>query len=561
MKWRVIVNALMVFIVFLLLGAKVAYLQVLQHDSLKTIFEKQFIKQEAIEPIRGEILDVKGELLAVSILVDSYYCMPNEVEDPKKTALFLSNYLDLDANNLEKDIRRKKTFFWIKRKVLPQEAIKINSKNLPQGIGHIKEGMRCYPKAGLASHVIGISSTDNRGLLGVEYKFNDFLKGDTITWNNGKDALGRKVASDSAVYADNRTSNNIYLTFDEVIQHIAERNADKLWQKNKPEAISIVVQKIDTGEILAMVSRPNFDVNNIKSASSRSLSNNSVSMVYEPGSTLKVFVAAAAIEEKIADLDTVIDCENGKLAVEDHVITDHEKKGMLSLKEVISYSSNIGMAKIGQQLGNERLYKYLVSFGFGSFTGITLPGESRGLFRYPNEWSEISKSVIAFGQEIGINPIQLIAGYSCIANKGVLLEPRIIKYIKDYDGNVIRDFSPRVVRRVVSEGTCKKIIEAMEAVVSKGSTGDLAGVPGYRVAGKTGTAQKIDKATNKYSEDKYIASFAGFFPANDPKISIVVIVDEPKGVYWGGDVCAPIFASIVREIAWYLKIPPVETRN
>jgi cell division protein FtsI (penicillin-binding protein 3) len=554
LKIRIILTSCVAFMGFFLLGTKVTYLQVYKSDFLKTKFDKQFIRIEQIEPKRGFIYDRNHNVLALSILTDSYFCMPREVEDKFNTANVLANDLKIDKNKFLNTLSNKKSFFWIIRKVPIEMSQKLKDTKFPKGIGRIKEAKRFYPKGSFCSQVLGVTGLDNRGLCGIEYKLNDYLKGKNITMSVGKDALGREIVSNRTLNIED-TADDVALTIDEMIQYSVEKNALELYNNTKSKSVTVVVEKIDTGEILAMANLPSFDGNDIVKPDLKLLKNNAVSYVYEPGSTFKVFIMAAALQENRLNLDTKFFCENGSYQLADVVINDHEKKGWLTAKEIIAYSSNIGMAKIGQNLGKDKLYSYIQAFGFGTYTGIELPGEAKGIIRHPSKWSLVSEGIVSFGQEVGVTPIQLVNAYACLANGGVLLEPRVIKSVTNGDGKEIFKFQKSEVRRVISKKTCSTIIEAMEEVVKSGTAVKVQ-IPGYRIAGKTGTAQKINPATRKYYADKYIASFAGFFPVSKPQIAILVIADEPQGIYWGGEICGPIFRNIAKDIICYLNIPP-----
>jgi cell division protein FtsI (penicillin-binding protein 3) len=554
LKIRIILTSCVAFIGFFLLGTKVTYLQVYKSDYLKTRFDKQFIRVEEIEPKRGFIYDRNKNVLALSILTDSYFCMPREVENKIAAANILASDLQIDKNKFLNMLANKKSFFWVQRKVPIEISQKLKNTHLPKGIGRIKEAKRFYPKGSMASHILGVTGLDNRGLCGIEYKLNEYLKGTNTTISVGKDALGREIVSNKSLNIED-TASDVTLTIDEMIQYSAEKNALELYNTTKSKSVTIVVEKIDTGEILAMTNIPAFDGNDIDKTDLKLLKNNAVSYVYEPGSTFKVFIMAAALEEHRLNLDTKFFCENGTYQLADVVINDHEKRGWLTAKEVMAYSSNIGMAKIGQDLGKQKLYSYIQAFGFGTYTGIELPGEAKGIIRHPSKWSLVSEGIVSFGQEVGVTPIQLVNAYACLANNGILLEPRIIKSITNGSGDEIFKFQKSEVRRVISKQTCSKIVEAMEEVVKSGTAVKVQ-IPGYRIAGKTGTAQKINPATRTYYSDKYIASFAGFFPVSKPQIAILVIADEPQGIYWGGEICGPVFRNIAKDIICYLNIPP-----
>ena len=528
--------------------------QITQHERLLNLSNKQYFKAFYSTPQRGAIYDKEGRDLAISIEADSIYANPLEIENPLKTAGAISSVLQLDKIKLYRELEHEKGFVWIKRKVTPDEAEAVESLNL-KGIRFLKEGRRFYPKRGLAARMIGFVGMDNHGLSGVEYFGDDYLKGKSERIVIEKDALGRGVNFSKEYGGITEKGYDLRLTIDEVIQYIAEKELAAQVTKYKAKGGTAIVMDPFTGEMLAMANQPQFNPNSFAQYREKDWRNQIISDNFEPGSIFKLILSAAVLEEKMAGKDDIFFCENGELKIGEIVI--HEAKGhkynWLTLKEIIGKSSNIGAVKLAQNLGAKRFYDYMLKFGMGSKTGINLPGESTGKLRDIKEWSGISLASISFGQEISVTHLQIVTAVSAIANGGLLMRPRIVKSV-DKDGMVLEEFKPEVIRRVVSEKTCKEITEILEYVVMSG-TGQKAAIEGYTVAGKTSTAQKADEGKKGYSEDKYMSSFVGYVPSKKPRLVIMVGIDEPEGVAWGGEVAAPVFKEIARQSLRYLKVP------
>ncbi|OGV97312.1 MAG: hypothetical protein A3I04_01770 [Nitrospinae bacterium RIFCSPLOWO2_02_FULL_39_110] len=528
--------------------------QITQHERLLNLSNKQYFKAFYSTPQRGAIYDKEGRDLAISIEADSIYANPLEIENPLKTAGAISSVLQLDKIKLYRELEHEKGFVWIKRKVTPDEAEAVESLNL-KGIRFLKEGRRFYPKRGLAARMIGFVGMDNHGLSGVEYFGDDYLKGKSERIVIEKDALGRGVNFSKEYGGITEKGYDLRLTIDEVIQYIAEKELAAQVTKYKAKGGTAIVMDPFTGEMLAMANQPQFNPNSFAQYREKDWRNQIISDNFEPGSIFKLILSAAVLEEKMAGKDDIFFCENGELKIGEIVI--HEAKGhkynWLTLKEIIGKSSNIGAVKLAQNLGAKRFYDYMLKFGMGSKTGINLPGESTGKLRDIKEWSGISLASISFGQEISVTHLQIVTAVSAIANGGLLMRPRIVKSVEK-DGMVLEEFKPEVIRRVVSEKTCKEITEILEYVVMSG-TGQKAAIEGYTVAGKTSTAQKADEGKKGYSEDKYMSSFVGYVPSKKPRLVIMVGIDEPEGVAWGGEVAAPVFKEIARQSLRYLKVP------
>jgi len=490
--------------------------------------------------------------LAGDIVVDSFYANPPEVRDPHATARALSSALRLDYKKVLKKLRSGRNFVWIKRQVTPGQSVALNGRKL-DGIGSIKEYKRFYPKRELASRLIGFSGVDSDGLAGIEHSFNHYLRGGGRWLIVENDAKGRRMRSIEKKSSRHKRC-DIVLTIDETIQHIAEKELGKRIIQTRAKAGVAVVMNPGTGEILAMADYPPFNPNQFSKYSSGNWRNKVVSNAYEPGSTFKAFLASAAIESAI-DPGSMFFCENGKLLVGGVAIHEasFKKYGWLSMVDIIRKSSNIGAIKIAQRLGKRRFHQFIAKFGFGAKTGIDLEGEATGIARGPKEWTPLSLCSMAIGQEISVTPIQMITAISAIANGGFLMKPKVVKGIYR-NGKIVKLFEPEIVRRVISRETSRVMTSILRKVVEHG-TGRKAGLEGYSIVGKTGTAQEFDKGINAYSKSKYLASFVGYFPAEDPQVAILVMVDEPRTTFWGGSVAAPVFREIARQTARYLNIP------
>lgn len=556
-KKRIIICSVGLILMFLTLIVRLYYIQIVQYNRFTEIKAKQYISTKDIEPKRGFIYDRNGKELAISVDVDSIYADPHKFKDDNKrleTVRKLSSVLGIDESELIDKLLTKGSFVWIARKVTDEMGKQVKELNI-KGIEFVKEGKRFYPDGKLANQVVGLTGLDNRGLSGVEFYYDKYIKGEKGLFVGGRDGLGRPILKDNKIDIEPPEGNDVFLTIDKFIQYIAERELDNMCQKYNAKAGTIVIQDSTGGEILALANWPTFDPADINADDISLLRCRGVTDIYEPGSTFKVITAAAALEEGVVQVNDKFFCENGVYKLSGYPIRDHEKEGWLTFQEVIEKSSNIGVAKVSKNLGEEKLYSYASNFGFGKLTGIQLPGEVKGILRQPKDWSKTSLPRIAFGQEVGVTAIQLISAISAVANKGVLMKPYLIKCIKDKKGHIIQEFKPEAKCRVISERTARTLNEILKGVVKRG-TGQSAAIDGFTVAGKTGTAQKIDPALRAYSPDKYVSSFIGYLPADEPRITILVIVDEPKGVYWGSAVCAPTFALLAKEIMRYLKIPP-----
>ncbi len=531
-------------------------LQVLQADALATRADRQHQKTVALEGARGTILDRQGKILAMNVEVPSIFGVPASVVNPAKTARYVSAILHVPTDEVERKLRQDRSFVWLARKVDPEQGRQLEALSL-KGIGVVMEGRRFYPKGPLLAHVLGFSGMDGEGLEGVEHRYEADLHGEKQQMVLQRDAKGRTIFSKGLVEESPAPGHSLTLTIDEVIQYIAERELDDAVSRSRAKSGSMIVQDPETGALLALAISPRFDPNAVSAVSSDRRRNIAVTDAYEPGSTMKVVMAAAAIEERVMRPTTMVFAENGRMSIANTVIHDHEKLGWVSFAQVIQKSSNIGAAKAGMALGEQRLYRYLKAFGFGQRTDIDLPGEGSGLVKNPKDWGRRSVASISMGQEIGVTPIQMVSAIAAIANGGQLMKPYLVSEVRDSDGRIMTQVHPQVKRRIVSPETARSVTRILEGVVTDG-TGSKAAIPGFRVAGKTGTAQKVDVRTRAYSDSKLVASFAGYVPADHPRLAMLVVIDEPQGDNSGGAVAAPVFSRAGEQILSYLGVSPQE---
>jgi cell division protein FtsI (penicillin-binding protein 3) len=540
---------------FILVAARAFYLQIVKNEEWVKRAGRQHHKMVPLTPARGTIYDSTGASLAVSIEMESCFAEPDEIEDIGGTAGKLAPLLNLTREQLEKKMSSSKSFVWIQRQMTPDLTQKVKALKL-RGIGFVKETRRFYPNSEMAAHVVGFTGLDPEGLEGIELKYNSLILGNTGFLVTERDALGRDVAPQGVVIKKSSRGASIVLTLDKNVQYIAEKELAKAVHDSGAKAGIALVMDPQTGRVLAMANYPTFNPNAFRNFPAQCLRNRAIADSFEPGSTLKVFLISAAIEERVVSPDNSFNCENGNYTIGGRTIHDTHRYGTLRVSEILKYSSNIGAAKIGGLLGQQRLYKYLKNYGFGDRAGIELPGEVSGYVRDKGRWQGIDLATISFGQGISVSALQLASAVSAVANGGNLMKPYLVERITDNDGNLIRQSSPQLLRRVISPDTARKMARMMEGVTDEGGTGIKATVPGFRVAGKTGTAQKVDPNTRCYSATKRTASFIGFLPAEQPKLTILVVIDEPKTSTYGGIVAAPAFSAIALQSLCYLKVPP-----
>lgn len=561
-RGRILAVLLIVGLGFALVALRLVYLQVYDRAELAARAERQQERLVKLEPKRGTIYDRMGRELAVSLDVDSVYGVPSKIDDPREVARQLSRILHENPRMLERKLAGDKHFVWLSRKVEPAQARKVKDLDSSE-VGLQAESRRFYPNKALAGSVLGFTGMDNEGLEGLELAYNKTLHGVSGWVLAEKDAMGRTVfpGGPGFQYKLPKPGHDIILTIDEVIQHIVEKELDVALARARARGGVCIVMNPGTAEVLALAVRmltrsgQPFNPNEPQHYRPEEWRNRSVADAFEPGSIFKPVLAAAALEEKVVHPLERVDCSAGKIKIADRVISDAHQNGVLTFTDVIAESSNVGTIKVALRLGRERFYKYITAFGFGRKTGVDIPGEIAGLLKDQRLWSGVSIGSIAIGQEIGVTPMQVAAAYCALANGGTLMKPYIVAEIVDRDGNEGKKFQPQVVGRVMSEETCAKVNKMLQRVVEAG-TGEKARPSGYTAAGKTGTAQKIDQRTGAYSKKYYVSSFAGFVPAGSPKLMILVMIDSPEGVIYGGSVAAPVFKSIAEQSLAYLQVTP-----
>jgi cell division protein FtsI (penicillin-binding protein 3) len=535
----------------LVICLRLVYLQIFCYGDFERRAQHQQQRSFDLSPKRGVIYDRAGRELAMSIQVDSAFVVPSETPDLANTVSLITRITKDDPRVVLADCRAHKTFCWVARKADAETIDRIRALNL-QGIHYQKEPKRFYPKRELAAQILGYVGTDDQGLSGLERQFNQQLQGKPGKLMISVDARKRWFAS---VEKESESGNSVVLTIDQNIQYIAERELERGMQDTHAIAGTVIVENPRTGEILALTNRPTFNPNIRKEIKNDALKDRAVSDVYEPGSTFKMVTLSAGLEEKITRPDEMFDCQMGSIVINGMRIRDSKPHGMLSVADILAESSDVGAIKVALRLGEDRFYKYIRAFGFGQQTGIELPGETRGLTKPVERWSKVSIGAISMGQEIGISPIQLASLISTIANDGVHVAPRIVAgTIAPQNAPQTIAFQPAEGQRVISSLTAAQMRQMLQGVVLHG-TGRKAVLEGYSSAGKTGTAQKVDPNTGGYSKTKYVASFAGFAPINDPQLAVVVILDSAVGLHQGGQVSAPIFQRVMQQSLEYLHVP------
>lgn len=527
-------------------------LQVLQAAELTARADRQHQKSVTLEGARGTVTDRHGKVLAMNMEVPSIFGVPASLDNPSRAARTLSPVLHVKRDEIEKKLRQDKHFVWLARKVEPEQGRRLEQLSI-DGIGMVMEGRRFYPKGPLLAHVLGFAGMDGLGLEGLERRYESQLHGEKRVTILQRDALGRTVFPKGLAEQVPAPGHALTLTIDEVIQYIAEKELEEAMNHTRAKAGTVIVMEPQTGAILAMAVSPRFDPNAVAALTPDRWRNRALTDTYEPGSTMKIVVAAAALEEKVMMPGSMVFGENGRMTIASTTIHDHEKLGWMTFSEMIQKSSNIGAAKTGMLLGEQRLYRYLQAFGFGQRTDIDLPGEVSGLLKSPREWGRRSLASISMGQEIGVTPLQMVSAMGAIANNGVLMKPYVVSEVRDRKGLLVNEVLPHVKRRVVSPDTARTLTTILEGVVTNG-TGSKATIPGFRVAGKTGTAQKIDPRTGTYSNTQFVGSFVGFLPADSPRLAMIVVIDEPQGEAWGGTVAAPVFRRVGEQVLTYLGV-------
>ena len=540
------------FLSFLILCiGRLLYIQFFNSAYLADIARKQHNFFVELEPLRGIIYDADLKPQTLNLPAPSLYGSPKGMKDKDKELAVrsLPAVLKVSPDFVRERLSRKKSFVWLARKIAPEQAEAIKKMKI-RGLGFLRESKRSYPNSYLASQIIGFAGMDNKGLEGIELYLDKYLRGQPGWAIFLRDARQKKLDIWEKMVAP-RDGDDIVLTIDQVVQYIAERELDKAFRTYHAKGASIIVMDPHTGRILAMANRPTYDLNEHGNISRDAKRNRAICDLFEPGSVFKIVTASAALEEKRVTEESKFFCENGAYRVANHILHDHTPHGWLTFREVIQESSNIGTTKVAQILGPATVYKYVRLFGFGSKLGIDLPGEISGMIKEPRYWSKTSIGAIPIGQEVGVTALQLASAMSVIANGGQLMKPYIIEEIRDKQGDVVGKAQPKLIRKVLSLDTAARMTKMLTGVVEEG-TGRMAQIQGITSAGKTGTAQKLEP-NGAYSHNKFVGSFVGFAPAEDPLVVIVVSLDEPRPVYYGGVVAAPVFKAVAADAVRYLK--------
>lgn len=529
--------------------ARLSYLQLVHYRDYLERADRQQQRIIEVSPMRGPIYDRNGRELAMSIPVDSCFADPAEITDPHMVAGLLAHILGLSADEIEQKLAQSRSFVWIARKIAPEQASRIEALNL-RGIYFEKENKRFYPEHSLAAAVLGYVDVDEHGLGGVEYSLDREIRGRPGRILVLADAR-RQWLDRSGVPSD--AGDTVVLTIDQTIQYIAEKALADGIARTHAKGGSVVVQDPATGQLLAVANYPTFDPNDSHDYSPDDFIDRAVSSAYEPGSIFKTILLSAAFQEGVAEPDQLIDCQMGSILVAGRVIHDHARFGLISVAQILEHSSDVGSIKVALRLGAPKYYQYIRSFGFGQLTGIDLPGENRGLLRPLNDWTATSIGYIAIGQEVSVTPIQMVSAESAIANGGTLRKPQIIRQVLR-GGRLLIEGNPDP-RRVIDESTAATMRNVMQQVILVGTGKGFAQPVGYTAGGKTGTAQKIDPATGRYSKTEFNASFIGFAPINNPVVTVLVNLDSPVGGHEGNATAGPVFKAVVEQVLAYLNVP------
>ncbi|MHC1729765.1 MAG: peptidoglycan D,D-transpeptidase FtsI family protein [Syntrophobacteraceae bacterium] len=534
---------------------KAFLLQVIEHSVWVDRAYAQLNTTFNVPAYRGSIYDRQGRLLSYSVPQRSLYADGRRIDNAKKTAGNLSRVLGEPQPALEKKLTGSKHFVWIKRHLTDQQAISVENLKA-SGLNLTNEYKRFYPYRQVGGQVVGFVGMDGIGLEGIEKSFDEVLRGASTSVCQLRDGVRKCLWLKSAAPPEPAESQGVKLTLDAFVQYISECELEKAVQKYRARAGEVVVLDAQTSEVLAMVNWPFFDPNLPDKKDAQLWRNRTVADAFEPGSTFKVFLMSAALEESMVRERDRIYCENGKCKLAGHLIKDVHPYGWLTMPEVIQHSSNIAAAKIALHVGSEKYYRYIKGFGFGALSGIQLPGELKGILRPYKRWRPIDLATTGFGQSLGVTSLQLTNAVATIANGGEYNQPTIARQILNSEGKPAREFMPGKMRRVIQKKTADQIRAMMALVTLQGGTGVNAAPQGYIAAGKTGTAQVMDPATKRYASNKYTSVFTGYIPADQPKLAITVVIHEPHGAIYGGVVAAPVFREIAAKTLPYLGVMP-----
>jgi cell division protein FtsI (penicillin-binding protein 3) len=544
----------------LVIGGRLVQLQIRRHDELALRARNQQLSSIETAPTRGQVLDRQGRELARSLDTESFYSDPSEVINVAETARKIASLTGLDRADLVKKFNdakdANKKFIWLIRRLEMERAAKLDALELA-GVYSRKEPKRYYPNDTLAAHVLGFVGTDEIGLGGVEQAYNEKIRGE-----GGKVYLehDRDHRAFEGYEVQAHPGQTIVLTIDQLIQYRTEQALLAAVERSHAKSGTAIVMDPRSGEILAMANAPTFNPNNPAGVTPEERTNIAVQNIYEPGSTFKIVAFAAAIEKGLVKPDDKIDCQMGSITVAGRVVHDHKPFGVLTVTDALAQSSDVAAIKLGLLAGDESMYDYMKRFGFGSRTGVDLNGESPGILRPVNRWLPSSIGSLAMGQEVGVTPLQMATAYSALANGGTWIKPHVVRELRTPDGAVVYQAKPET-RKALNPETAAALRGMFEYVTLHG-TAKKAQLEGYTAAGKTGTAQKVDPKTRAYSATKFIGSFVGFAPVNNPAVVIIVVIDEPMGAYHGGDIAAPVFREIAEQVLPELNVTPdTEVKN
>lgn len=551
---------LKVFFVLLCAGYSVLAVRALllmlkDNEALEKIAMSQYRFAIQQETDRSRILDAKGNELAISVPAWSLYADPREVEDPSSAALALSKILPVPFKALREKFEAKKKFVWLTRRINAPTMEKIEALRL-KGIFSLKENMRFYPHGELAGSVLGAVGIDSQALAGIEMTYDPYLmitQRSSVYFRDARGQLYQPLEPLERVQG----KGDVYLTLDKNLQFFAEQSLKKAVEEHHAGAGVVVLMDPVTGAILALANNPAFNPNQFNKTEWGAWRNRAVTDIYEPGSTFKLVVVAKALQDKRISLNEKFNCERGRLALpHGEAIHDHKPYGLLNVREIIKVSSNIGTYKIEQRVGKEKLFEMMKAFGFGSKTGIDFLGESAGIVRPVRHWRPIEEVTMSFGYGVSVTPLQLLSAYASVAGGGVRMRPYLVEKVLGEDGNILYQAVPQELGRPVDPETAKTLTRILKGVVESGGTGVQAALDSYSVAGKSGTARKIDPILGGYLEGHYFSSFVGFAPADNPRLAALVLIDDPKGSFYGGMVAAPVFREVLQHALHYLGVPP-----
>lgn len=557
---RTILTSVVIAAAFIGLGIRLAFLHLRPSSATRARIESGRHLEQEIRSPRGRIFDRNGNLLASDTAARHVYADPKFIlENGNITNVCnaLVSRFALDRNAVWELLNQPERQYVRIQKFVRAEAVEPLRAMQLKGLGFEEVAIRDYPKGVLGAHVIGFANYEGVGSAGIEQRMNSELKGVPGLRISQKDGRRHEIYSRRTVDIEPQPGADVYLTIDQQIQHFTEKALDHLNEKFAPKAAWAIVENIRTGEILAMASLPTYNPNRFNTAPGEWMRNRTINYTYEPGSTFKAMIIASALDGGFVQQSDIFDCENGAWLFAGRILHDSHPEGLLSVADIVQKSSNIGAAKVAIKMGDQKVYEAMRAFGFGSRTGIDLPGEDAGIIWKTARWSKLSISRIAMGHEVLVTSMQILNAISAIANDGILLRPQIIHKVVGADGQTLSSLQPEVIGRPIRAATAREMQRLLERVTQPGGTATKAAIKGYRVGGKTGTAQKVNLEEGGYYRNKYIASFVGFLPVENPEISIIVVADEPtKSGQYGGTVCAPYFKEIADQTMRYLRIPP-----